>query len=153
MSGTIPYCPKTRFATKADADFYIKKIQAHPNKSGKVPVRAYQCPRCTSWHLTSQIDYVKQAEELNKRIEELVAENAKLKAKIAEMQTQSSNDIRKEIRVDQRVKSAREQLEKAKKALIASRKNNAELVGRMLQLEKQLQLEKEKQARTEIPKT
>jgi hypothetical protein len=137
-----PYCPKTRFATKADADFYIKKIQANPNKSGKVPVRAYLCNRCQTWHLTSQVDYVKQAEEQSKEIAALKSENTRLRAELIEARQEESKDLRKEVRVDQSVKAVKQQLDKAKRELVVARRNNGELLAEMLQLRKKLEAQK-----------
>ncbi len=48
---------------------YIKSI----NKTGKTPIRAYLCPRCGFWHLTSKLDYkyvLKQGGEVESSEEE-----------------------------------------------------------------------------------
>lgn len=47
------YCDKTYFATEKDAEEYIIKLKATSKRSVK-PQRAYLCPHCNSWHLTSR---------------------------------------------------------------------------------------------------
>ena len=45
-------CRKTQFATEHDALFYIAKLKK-TSKRKVLPKRAYLCPICFSWHLTS----------------------------------------------------------------------------------------------------
>jgi len=45
-------CRKTQFATEEDARFYIKKLR-RTSKRDVIPKRAYLCPKCLHWHLTS----------------------------------------------------------------------------------------------------
>jgi ribosomal protein L34E len=55
-------CGKVRFLTEGDAkaalvDIVMRRNQIeswHPVKK-KMPRRAYQCPECLGWHLTSQV--------------------------------------------------------------------------------------------------
>lgn len=51
-------CTKVRFAERYMALDLLKKIQRgvqHGTQGPqKAPVRAYQCPYCKGWHLTSQ---------------------------------------------------------------------------------------------------
>lgn len=42
---------KKQFATGLDAELVIEEARRH---EGKRPVRAYQCPHCGCWHVTSQ---------------------------------------------------------------------------------------------------
>lgn len=42
---------KKQFATSLDAELVIEEARRH---AGKRPVRAYQCPHCGCWHVTSQ---------------------------------------------------------------------------------------------------
>lgn len=61
-------CTKTKFATEAQCDFYIKKLKDTSSRKVK-PTRAYLCPHCTSWHLTSQTAKdVEKLEKLYKKI-------------------------------------------------------------------------------------
>lgn len=66
-------CQKTKFRTKQDADINIAQIKrrtigslANPETPRKIPMRAYLCPDCGSWHLTSKL---KSYDELNEEIE------------------------------------------------------------------------------------
>jgi len=70
------FCPKTYFATEKDAEFYIDKLKQTSNRA-KRPKRAYLCPDCFQWHLTSQdkdlpsiIKYRQKINELQKLIAE-----------------------------------------------------------------------------------
>ena len=45
-------CKKASFSSEAVADYYIEKLKRTSVRSKK-PVRAYLCPKCFTWHLTS----------------------------------------------------------------------------------------------------
>lgn len=45
-------CEKKTFPTKRDAQQSLKKIRSVGIK-GEKPMRAYECPDCSGWHLTS----------------------------------------------------------------------------------------------------
>lgn len=45
-------CSKIQY-TKKEAEAILKRIPKHRTKRKK-PVRAYQCPKCNFWHLTSK---------------------------------------------------------------------------------------------------
>lgn len=50
MSG----CGKTRYQTSAKARRALDGIRRRGNRAGeRKPVRAYPCPHCHGWHLTS----------------------------------------------------------------------------------------------------
>lgn len=48
-------CPtgKNRWATAEDAEAEIARIRTITDRA-RTPVRAYPCPDCAGWHLTSQ---------------------------------------------------------------------------------------------------
>ena len=46
------HCKKASFSSEAVADYYIEKLKRTSVRSKK-PVRAYLCPVCFTWHLTS----------------------------------------------------------------------------------------------------
>lgn len=49
-------CSKRRYRTRVDALLHLAKIEGNVRRHGqsnKAPVRAYRCPNCRGWHLTS----------------------------------------------------------------------------------------------------
>ncbi len=49
------YCTKAGFDTEAEAKVALMRAKLRPApKTWKVPVRAYVCPDCSLWHLTSR---------------------------------------------------------------------------------------------------
>lgn len=47
-------CKKVRFVDEATAEAYIKKLNSGGSRRSVVPVRAYLCPECMVWHITSR---------------------------------------------------------------------------------------------------
>ena len=45
-------CNKVKYLSKEIANSHIKWISKN-TKSKKVPIRSYQCDKCTAWHVTS----------------------------------------------------------------------------------------------------
>lgn len=45
---------KRRFAHRGAALLAIKNIRRYGEDRGKWPTRAYRCPGCKGWHLTSE---------------------------------------------------------------------------------------------------
>lgn len=53
-------CKKRYFPTKEEARRYLKKVRESKGDHKK-PNRAYECPHCSGWHLTSMpIEFVKK---------------------------------------------------------------------------------------------
>ncbi len=46
-------CGKTRFRDEIAAKIAMSKIEVKSTEL-KIPTRAYRCPLCSGWHLTSQ---------------------------------------------------------------------------------------------------
>lgn len=47
-------CDKLYYCSKKVAKEHLKIIAKQKNKNGiKKPIRAYECPKCSGWHLTS----------------------------------------------------------------------------------------------------
>ena len=46
-------CGKTRFRDEISAKIAMSKIAVKSTEL-KIPTRAYRCPLCSGWHLTSQ---------------------------------------------------------------------------------------------------
>lgn len=47
-------CVKERYSTEAEAQKMMQQINVTNHNDHRVPHRAYQCPACRGWHLTSQ---------------------------------------------------------------------------------------------------
>ncbi len=62
------YCKKVSFADERSANEYINKLKSTSERVN-VPIRAYLCPQCFNWHLTSQ--KTKEAQIFESKIEEL----------------------------------------------------------------------------------
>lgn len=52
--GKCPRTGKARFADESSATRAVRDIAVIADNRDKKPVRAYQCPFCHGWHLTSQ---------------------------------------------------------------------------------------------------
>lgn len=48
-------CAKITYPNKVEAKFELKNIRECKQKHKK-PIRAYECPICSGWHLTSKPD-------------------------------------------------------------------------------------------------
>jgi hypothetical protein len=49
----LPVCRKTRYATHEQAVNAMWRMVRTKIGYGKLPCRAYDCPDCGAWHLTS----------------------------------------------------------------------------------------------------
>ena len=47
-------CAKRRYRDEIAAKLALARITAHGEAREKTPQRAYRCPACRGWHLTSQ---------------------------------------------------------------------------------------------------
>lgn len=47
-------CDKLRYREEVDARLELLRIAKHSGHRAHVPVRAYACPWCHGWHLTSR---------------------------------------------------------------------------------------------------
>lgn len=64
-------CTKVKFSNEKFAIDYIEKLAKTSIRDTK-PLRAYLCPYCTTWHLTSRVNYeLKQENEYKSKISEL----------------------------------------------------------------------------------
>jgi hypothetical protein len=71
-------CDKISYPDKQAALVHLHKISNFNTVSDKIPVRAYKCSKCQTWHLTSQKEYAtetryykpKQAEVWNNLLEQ-----------------------------------------------------------------------------------
>jgi hypothetical protein len=132
-------CKKVKFATQKDAEFSISKIK-NTSTRNVIPVRAYQC-KCGAWHLTSKRDMHNDAS----RIQELEEEKEVLMAKIKELEQalkitdkQSDKEYRIEAKKDDLVKQLNNQLKLSLKTNERIRKDNEELIMRIIKLNEKL---------------
>ena len=59
MRSGVTVCDKRRYATEGEAVLELYNVQAFAHLSAtKKPVRAYACPHCRGWHMTSQKGYL-----------------------------------------------------------------------------------------------
>ena len=50
----VPFiCDKITYPTEKEAKFHLKSIKSKDHDH-KIPQRAYECDRCSGWHLTSK---------------------------------------------------------------------------------------------------
>jgi len=69
-------CSKVRFSDEGSAEDYIRVLNRTEKKRSVTPVRAYLCPKCLNWHVTSR----RYHEEVEfEKLRELVVE---LRAKV-----------------------------------------------------------------------
>ncbi len=54
MSARCPVTGKARYRSESRADEVLGSIWATPHPGRRLERRAYQCPYCGSWHLTSK---------------------------------------------------------------------------------------------------
>lgn len=132
-------CNKVRYGSKKMADDDIARIRKK-SRRGTIPIRSYQCTICSGspWHLTSKVDKFKytQEEMERKRILELTDEVKKLKEEIVLLKNNVHNEINKEVKTDAKVQRLNDLVKKQEKQLLLARKDNSELIAKIVQLEK-----------------
>lgn len=135
-------CDKVRYGSKKAADEDIARIKKKSTRS-RVPIRSYQCTVCYGrpWHLTSREDLFKlskQEEMENKKISDLTEQVKKLKEEISSLKNNAHREINKEVKTDSKVVALNDAIRKLERSLLNSRKDNSELIARIVQLEKQV---------------
>lgn len=103
MSVIPEYCKKVSFIDEKFADEYITKLHK-TSKRKLVPVRAYLCEKCLTWHLTS----IKSSEP---RVKEVIVE------KIIKVNKPDQKLLDKHSMICQKYKNTREELELLKVCL------------------------------------
>lgn len=66
-------CTKAKFSDEKQAQYYIDKLK-NTSIREKKPIRAYLCPHCLSWHLTSKTE--KDDLQMGKYRQEIKNKNA-----------------------------------------------------------------------------
>ncbi len=126
-------CKKVKFATNADADFYIKKLGATSSRK-KIPTRAYFCRHCNAWHLTSQQN--KEVEELNNTIINLRNELAAAKQENEILRRKNNKEENITIKTDQRILTLNRAVTKHQQLIKKLRKSHSELITKLVQYQK-----------------
>ncbi len=74
-------CTKTKFANEKAALDYVRRLKNTSTRS-IIPTRAYLCPYCETWHLTSHGSYSEKEKRLQIIIDKRNAEIEDLKKKL-----------------------------------------------------------------------
>ncbi len=80
----IMECTKVKFGSQGYAEYHITKHRKKNADKG-LKARAYQCPKCNCWHITSQVvneDLIKDNESLRNQLVEQIKKNVDLKAEV-----------------------------------------------------------------------
>lgn len=120
-------CKKVKFANEKFADDYIKKLKKTSVRS-TVPIRAYLCMTCNTWHLTSREKFEHVTiKELNKQISDL-------KNLIKKIQNQERINRDIETNKDSRVIALSKKMTEKSKKVRALQNDNHDLIYKNLQL-------------------
>lgn len=130
-------CKKTRYASEKDANDDIARIRAK-SKRETVPIRSYRCNLCGFWHLTSREDYREKINDLQKEIENLKSENSRLKSELELVTKGIHREVTLELRRDDRIKQLQITVLNKSKLVKILRKDNRELINKLMVAEKQL---------------
>ena len=78
-------CRKSKYASEQAAELDIARIK-RLSKRERLPQRAYLCPQCSSWHITSQRHKASEENDLlKKKLAEAKAKIKELNIKVAEL--------------------------------------------------------------------
>ena len=140
-------CNKTKYGSQKEADKDIDRIRKK-SKRNTIPIRSYLC-KCGFWHLTSKEDKFKiklaeinmdnkKLDSLNKEVERLGNQNKLLKEENESLKNADNKEGRHLAKVDERVKRLNEIIANKNKLISMVRKDNHELISKIVQLEKQI---------------
>lgn len=144
---SIKPCKKTRYSSEVFAMLDIARIRSKSNRD-KVPVRAYKCPECKYWHLTSKHSRAQEAikmltaqlKETTKERDELAQEKKQwkqLQSRLDDVMGQNKT-LRKQVNdknsADERVKEMQTQISKQKKINDKQKEDNNYLIAENLRL-------------------
>ena len=129
-------CKKVKFSTEKDAEFYLNKLKKTSSRKN-IPTRAYLCPFCTSWHLTSRESFEnKKILELQNQVELLKKEISKKKEEINLLEGKNNKEYNLAIKTDERIKKLNEKIAEKDKTIRRLRTDNSELITKLYQLSK-----------------
>lgn len=132
--GEYVICHKAKYRTEQDALFALNKIQKTSSRK-RVPIRVYQCDKCSCWHLTSTPNAI-----------ELLNENNNLKERIAELEREIVNltdynkrNERLDVKANEEVKNFKHQIKKFQDKIAKFRKDEQQLIMKNVQLMKKIE--------------
>ena len=122
-------CLKSKYRDEKSALDDIKLISKKSNRT-KIPIRAYLCRHCSSWHLTSAPDFtsIKEENEILKK------ELKKISQEFINYKKSERKGLLKEIKKESYVSQLKSQLSKKKEIIKHLRNNNSELISKNIQL-------------------
>lgn len=122
-------CTKVKYADKITAELDIAKIKKRSTRD-VIPVRAYLCPMCKAWHLTSKPDPKALFERVGKLEDTVVALSKELagfkQSVVVQVSPQEKATILKEKQVAELLAKDK-QIEKLKAEVVTLRKKVSEL--------------------------
>lgn len=95
-------CKKSKFSSETQAIAALKCIQ-FKSKRKVVPVRAYLCKFCGTWHLTSRLDSFKlqkENEELKLKVTDLEQEIVDLNKHWFKLLKEETNENKKQVQIE-----------------------------------------------------
>lgn len=144
-TSSIKFCKKVRYPSEAFAMLDIARIRNQSTRD-KVPLRAYLCPMCNYWHLTSKAlsEQDKSLVEQIKALKSELAQYKHYKNEVTIVRTrcehlkEENKKMRKQINdeacADERVKELNQKITKLNKEYKKLRENNSYLISENLQL-------------------
>lgn len=133
-------CTKTIFANEEAAKAVIEQI-AKKNQDRKRPTRAYKCPDCGHWHLTSLPDIDKLLQEnanLHRQVDDL-KQQVQLLIQEKTISKEEGKDLKRSIKKEDMYKQLLSQQEAARKANKQLEKDKAVLLQSVVNLQNEIE--------------
>ena len=129
-------CKKTKFATEADANTFLKIIKEKSKKNKgrkKIPIKSYKCAGGL-WHLTSRVSFFKNMKACSDKVSQLQTKIEFLEQENRNLINDINKELKKEIKIDERIIELQKGILKKNAELKKSLQANSELVGKLYQL-------------------
>lgn len=138
-------CKKTKYKDLAAAEQDIARIKKKSTRE-RLPNRAYHCPHCNGWHITSRPDHLEtlqQNTELKEKVLLLAAEVELLKEHLAAEKSHNNQKANRVIRTNDTVKQLNETINKKCAEITALKHDNYNYMAKNIALQAHIaQLEK-----------
>lgn len=122
-------CKKTKYSIKQSALDDIERIKNVSTRE-VIPLRAYLCKICNTWHLTSALS----KQDIFMR--ELQQENRNLREETKLLKQQTISKIDHDAQVDIKCKKLGETINQKQKEIKRLKTDNSDLIAKLIQLEK-----------------